>query len=327
MTLLSTLLGVTNFRNPFLRTLVPSIAAAFALQGAVAVPSILAQSERFYDLSGSLTYLSVTALSLYLPTLRARAAANLAGKAAPAWPGLVDGLRGTGGANGLNWRQVVLSAAVGIWATRLGSYLFQRVLADGKDSRFDEIKKSPPKFAVAFFAQATWVSLCLMPILAINSIPHKLLSTLPLISLTDIIGLSLFIGGLSFEIMADRQKNAWVQAKKRKEHDEEFLTHGLWSKSRHPNYFGESTLWTGIATVAAGVLVGRVGQVGMGLAGGVGGKALGLGLAGVSPAFVTFLLLKVSGVPMSEKKYDKRFGDNAEYKRWKRETPMFIPKF
>jgi len=96
----------------------------------------------------------------------------------------------------------------------VGSYLFQRVLSDGKDSRFDEIKKSPPKFLVAFMAQATWVSLCLMPILAVNSIPHAVLSTLPAIGVADIIGLLLYAGGLGYEVTADRQKDAWVQAKK-----------------------------------------------------------------------------------------------------------------
>lgn len=118
MTLLGTALHLTNFRNPFLRTLVPSISAAFALQAAVAIPSIFAESERFYDLSGSLTYLSVTALSLYLPTLRARAAAAAAGSIKPAWPSIIAALNGTASANGLNWRQVALSVAVGIWATR-----------------------------------------------------------------------------------------------------------------------------------------------------------------------------------------------------------------
>lgn len=49
-------------------------------------------------------------------------------------------------------------------------------------------------------------------------------------------------------------------------------------------------------------------------------------MCGVSPAFVTFLLLKVSGIPLSEKKYDERYGDREDYKKWKRETPMFIPK-
>ena len=209
----------------------------------------------------------------------------------------------------------------------MGTYLFQRISADGTDSRFDEIKKSPPKFLGAFMAQATWVSLCLMPVLAINSIPHTLLATLPAIGILDIVGIALYVGGLGFEVVADRQKDKWVQEKKKKEHDEDFLTRGLWSKSRHPNYFGESTLWTGIAVAAAGVLVGNVGQVGMGLAGTGYGRALGLGMCFVSPAFVSFLLLKVSGVPLSEKTYDKKYGDRKDYQEWKKNTPMFIPKF
>ncbi len=253
---------------------------------------------------------------------------------------------GKGGPNGLNWRQVVLSTAVSIWATRrelisrvhkcfskkllmkntVGSYLFQRMLSDGKDSRFDEIKKSPPKFFAAFMAQATWVSLCLMPVLAVNSIPHTVLSTLPVLGITDVIGLALYTGGLIFEVIADKQKNAWAQARKRKEHDEEFLTTGLWSKSRHPNYFGETTLWTGIAVASAGVLASKAGVVGMGLSGLWYGRAVGLGLCAVSPAFTMFVLLKVSGVPLSEMKYDKRYGDREDYQKWKENTPMFIPK-
>ncbi len=118
MTLVTSLLHLTNFRNPFLRTLVPSLAAAYGIQAAVAIPSILAQSDRFYDFSGSLTYLSVTALSLYLPTLRARAAAAAIGAARPKFPSLLAAFKGTGGANGLNWRQVVLCTAVTVWATR-----------------------------------------------------------------------------------------------------------------------------------------------------------------------------------------------------------------
>ena len=166
-------------------------------------------------------------------------------------------------------------------------------MKDGSDSRFDEIKKSPLQFLGAFFAQATWVSLCLMPVMALNAIPHSAFAALPTLMLTDFLGLALYIGGLAFEATADSQKNQWVQEKREKKHEEDFLTRGLWSKSRHPNYFGESTLWTGIATLAGGVLVSNVGQVGMGLAGTAWGKAAALAMAGVSPAFVTFLLLKV----------------------------------
>ena len=200
-------------------------------------------------------------------------------------------------------------------------------MADGEDSRFKNIRQSPPKFLVAFMAQATWVSLCLLPVLAVNSLPASTFAALGgAVSITDVVGVLLYVGGLSFEVTADRQKNSWVQEKKEKKHDEDFLTRGLWSKSRHPNYFGESTLWTGIATLSAGVLASNAGVAGMGLAGGLAGKAIALLGAGVSPAFVTFLLLKVSGVPLSETKYDKRYGDRADYKKWKEETPKFIPK-
>ena len=207
----------------------------------------------------------------------------------------------------------------------MGTYLFQRISADGTDSRFDNIRQSPPKFLGAFFAQATWVSLCLMPVLAVNSMPVYMFASLPAsVALTDILGLLLFTGGITFEVAADRQKDKWVQEKKQKKHSEEFLTRGLWSKSRHPNYFGESTLWSGIAILAGGVLVRNSSQV---LAAGIKGKILASAMCGVSPAFVTFLLLKVSGVPMSESKYDKRYGDRKDYKEWNANTPMFVPKF
>jgi hypothetical protein len=112
MTLLQTLLRVTAFKNPLLRTLVPSVALAYGIQAAVAVPSIAAQTERYYDLSGSLTYLSCTALSLVLPYMRARAAGTVTG-------GITEYFSSQGLGQGTWWwRQALLSAAVGIWATR-----------------------------------------------------------------------------------------------------------------------------------------------------------------------------------------------------------------
>ena len=163
--------------------------------------------------------------------------------------------------------------------------------------------------------------------LAVNSIPATALATLPFVTLFDVLGLALYVGGIGFEATADRQKSAWVKEKKEKRHNEDFLTRGLWSKSRHPNYFGEATLWTGIATLAGGVMASGAGQAGMGLAGGLGGRLGALLMAGVSPAFVTFLLFFVSGIPLSEKKYDKKYGDRKDYQKWKRETPVFFPKF
>ncbi|KZM26069.1 uncharacterized protein EKO05_0005845 [Ascochyta rabiei] len=329
MTLLQTLLRATAFKNPLLRTLVPSLALAYGIQTAVAVPSIAAQTEKYYDLSGSLTYLSCVGASLVLPYLRAQQAGAAAG-------GLAEYLSSKGLGQGTWWwRQALLSAAVGIWATRLGTYLFSRISSDdGKDSRFDSIRTSPSKFYVAFFAQATWVSLCTLPVVLVNSLPRTAFAASGLGSaisarpyLTDMLGLALFVFGLTLEAIADGQKSRWVEAKKAKKHSEPFLTHGLWSKSRHPNYFGESTLWTGIAIAAAGLLVRQPAQSALGLSGlGTTGQVLVTGLCAASPAFVTFLLLKISGVPLSENKYDERYGDRKDYQKWKRETPMFVPK-
>ncbi|KAM7207281.1 Protein of unknown function (DUF1295) domain containing protein [Naviculisporaceae sp. PSN 640] len=320
MTLVHTLLHLTNFKSPLLQTLVPSVAAAYTIQAAFAVPSIIAQSEKFYDFSGSLTYLTVTAISLYLPSLRAKLATDAGIGSLSSF--LASPFVNAAGAGGLGWRSVVLSGAVTIWAVRLGSFLFQRILKDGHDSRFEEIKKSPGRFAGAWTAQATWVSLCLMPVIAVNSIPASALAATGALKLTDILGLSLYAGGLLFEVVADRQKSKWSQERKDKVHDEEFLTRGLWSVSRHPNYFGESTLWTGIATTAVGAVMSSPVRAALGALSIPSAAALCF----VSPAFVTFLLLKVSGVPLSEKKYDKRYGDRKEYQEWKRNTPKFFPK-
>ncbi|KAG7135718.1 hypothetical protein HYQ45_006530 [Verticillium longisporum] len=322
MPLFQFLLRMSNFRNPLLRTLVPSISTAFAIQAAFAVPSIICQSERFYDFSGSLTFLSVTALSLYLPSLRV----NNVSSAQPGLPSLLAPFTSPGGLGALNWRQVVLSGAVVFWALRLGSYLFQRVLSDGQDSRFDEIKRSPAKFAVAFTAQATWVSLCLLPVITLNAVPAAAFASIPAVQATDVLGLLVYAGGFAYEIIADRQKSKWAAEKKAKVHDEEFLTRGLWSRSQFPNYFGEISLWTGIATAAFGVLAARPIRTGLGLPLGIAGPALAMGMSYISPAFVSFLLLKISGVPLSEKKYNERYGHRKDYQAWKENTPKLIPK-
>ncbi|KAF2449662.1 DUF1295-domain-containing protein [Karstenula rhodostoma CBS 690.94] len=335
MPLLQSLLHATAFRTPLLRTLVPSVALAYGIQTAVAVPSIAAQTERFYDLSGSFTYLSCTALSFFMPYLRAKSTGAFAG-------GLSEYLSAPAPGQGLWWwRHAMLSAAVGIWATRLGSFLFKRITEDeGTDSRFDKIRTSPAKFYGAFFAQATWVSLCTLPVVLVNSLPRSAFALSRLANVTshippvvsakpypvELIGLAIFVFGLTFEVIADRQKSQWSKEKKEKKHSEEFLTRGLWSKSRHPNYFGEISIWSGIAIAASGLLLRQPAQAGLGLSG-ASGKMLVAGMCAASPAFVAFLLLKVSGIPLSENKYDKKYGDRKDYQKWKKETPMLIPKF
>lgn len=182
-------------------------------------------------------------------------------------------------------------------ARTVGSYLFSRITSDeGKDSRFDNIRESPPKFFGAFFAQATWVSLCLLPIMSLNSLPTTAFTALPALTATDIAGVALFVGGFLFEVTADMQKDNWVKEKKAKKHSEEFLTRGLWSKSRHPNYFGEITLWTGMATLAGGILASNVGQNALGWSGSPGSRLGAAALVAASPAFTTFLLTQVENL-------------------------------
>lgn len=184
------------FNNAALSTLVPSIAIAYGVQALVALPSIVTQNEQFYDLSGSLTFMSCTAASLYIPALRARSYANSQGLPKPALPGLLS----------FGTRKVVLSAMVIFWAGRLGSFLFARIKKAGKDSRFDEIKTKPVSFFGAFMAQATWVALVAGPVLAVNAIPT---SALPAIGLMEGFGLATWLFGMAFEIVADRQKSPY----------------------------------------------------------------------------------------------------------------------
>ena len=116
----SIILGLTAFKSPLLRAIVPCAAAAFAVQALAAAPSIAFQSERFFDFSGSVTFVAVGALSLYLPSLRARALA-LANNAvkAPALPSLKELLTSTvAGVGARDWRQIVLVGLVTIWAAR-----------------------------------------------------------------------------------------------------------------------------------------------------------------------------------------------------------------
>jgi steroid 5-alpha reductase family enzyme len=125
----------------------------------------------------------------------------------------------------------------------VGSYLFRRVLIDGKDSRFDVIKKSPRRFSVAWVAQTFWISLCLMPVIALNAVPASALVGRARVLPTDILGLGLWVTGFAFEVIADAQKSRWAHGKRTKQHDEEFMTTGLFSK-----WFVLSTLVPSIAS-------------------------------------------------------------------------------
>ncbi|RCI17159.1 hypothetical protein L249_2813 [Ophiocordyceps polyrhachis-furcata BCC 54312] len=306
MSLLQGLLRTTAFRSPLLQTAVPCIATAFAIQALFAVPSTMCRSERFYDLSGSVTVFAVGGLGLFLPAMR---------MPSWSWSSLLASR---------HWRQVALTAMAMVWTLRLGSYLFNRVLSHGTDSRFDKIRNRPFVFASAFAAQATWVSAIMMPVLLVNAVPSA--AALPAsLGLFDLFGFSLWAAGLALEATADRQKGSWLEGRRLKQHDEPFMSDGLFSFCRFPNYLGEISLWTGLATVAASTLARRPVQLALGLGGGPAGIMTTTALAMLSPAMTTFLLTRVSGIPLSEAKYDKRYGDREDYRRWRQNTPRLLP--
>jgi steroid 5-alpha reductase family enzyme len=242
-------------------------ALAFVIQWVAFIPAYRQQSERFYDLTGSLTYISVTVLALTL-TLP------------------IDG------------RSALLALFIIVWAGRLGSFLFRRIRAEGSDARFDAIKPSASRFLVAWTLQGLWVFLTLCAALAaITSLARASLGML------DVIGAFVWAGGFGIEVVADRQKSAF-----RQEHPGRFIDRGLWAWSRHPNYFGEIVLWTGIALIASSTLRGWQWAT------------------WVSPVFVTLLLTRVSGIPILERRANARWNGDADYERYKARTPVLIPR-
>jgi steroid 5-alpha reductase family enzyme len=192
-------------------------ALAVALNWIAFLPAFAARTERYYDLTGSLTYLSVTATALLAA-------------------GTVDA------------RAVTLAALVAIWASRLGLFLFRRIRAEGKDARFDEVKTSGPRFFLAWTLQAVWVFLTLAA--ALTAITT---ATPAPLGIWFGVGLGVWLAGFTIEVVADRQKRAFRRANDTKT---EFITTGLWAWSRHPNYFGEVVLWVGVAIAAAPTFVG-----------------------------------------------------------------------
>lgn len=246
-----------------------AVALAFLIQWLVFIPAYVQQTERFFDLTGAITYISVTTLAVLLSPV-------------------VDG------------RSLLLLALVVIWAGRLGTFLFRRVRKAGKDARFDDIKPSFARFLSTWTLQGLWVTLTLSAALA--AITTTVRKELDLFAL---IGFLIWVGGFAIEVVADRQKSRF---RADPENEGDFIDTGLWTWSRHPNYFGEIVLWVGVAVITLPVLRGW--------------QWIGL----ISPVFVTLLLTRISGIPMLEKRADEKWGGQEDYEAYKARTPVLIPR-
>ena len=203
-------------------------------------------------------------------------------------------------ASDLDLRSTLVAAMVMVWALRLSLFLFRRIAKAGKDDRFDQIKTKPLRFLMAWTVQGLWVLLTAAAALAV--ITGGVREPLGVIG---IVGIIVWAAGMLIEIIADRQKSNF---RANPDNKGRFINTGLWAWSRHPNYFGEIVLWIGMAIIAVPVLQGWQWAT------------------LISPVFVAFLLMKVSGVPLLEAKADERWGGEDDYEDYKRRTPVLIPK-
>jgi steroid 5-alpha reductase family enzyme len=245
------------------------IIGAYLIQWLVFIIAFIQKSERFFDLTGSLTYITLaTAAVLLIPTIDRRA--------------------------------VLLLVLVVIWATRLGTFLFGRVLKQGKDDRFDAIKVSFTSFLMTWTLQGLWVTFTAAAAFAAITTTNQRELSWP-----ALIGVLVWVFGYFFELISDAQKNAF---RGNPDNRDKFIRTGLWAWSRHPNYFGEIVLWLGVAIIALPVLK---------------GWAL---ITLISPIWVIIQLTLISGVPMLEKKADKKWGGQEDYETYKANTPILIPR-
>ena len=189
-----------------------SAAICLGIQWLAWIPASLAKSERYYDLTGGLTYLTVVGFTLWAGSQSESPSA----------------------------RELIVSLLVVIWALRLSSFLYLRIHRTGKDGRFDRLKTSPIRFLVPWTIQGLWVFLTMIVVIVINSQADSA----PELGIWDAIGLLMWLLGFSIEVIADNQKSAFNA---NSENQGKWIDSGLWSYSRHPNYLGEIMLWTGIA--------------------------------------------------------------------------------
>jgi len=242
---------------------------AFAVNWLAFIPSAIARTEHYYDLVGGITYITVVVVAVLL-------------------------------SGPLDLRAMLVAAMVLVWSLRLATFLFRRIAKSGGDDRFDDIKHRPLRFFMAWTLQGLWVLLTAAAALAVITGGAR-----EPLGAVGIVGIAVWAIGMFIEIVSDRQKSAF-----RNDPDNQgrFINTGIWAWSRHPNYFGEIVLWTGMAIVALPVLQGWQWAT------------------LISPVFVAFLLIKVSGIPLLEDKADKRWGGQDDYEAYKRNTPVLVPR-
>lgn len=244
------------------------VAYAFIVNWIAFVPSFIAHTEKFFDLTGAMTYTTIMIAALAL-------------------------------SQELDLRAWLVAGMVIVWASRLGVFLFRRIHKAGCDGRFDTMKYDFWQFLMTWTIQGLWVSLTASAAIAIITATKNVE-----FGVAGTVGLVLWFVGFLIEVVADWQKSKF---KADAANFGRFITTGLWSWSRHPNYFGEILLWTGVAIMSLPLLEGWRWCV------------------LISPVFVFFLLTKISGIPILRRRADERWGNEPEYKAYLERTSQLIP--
>jgi len=247
-----------------------SLIVSFAIQILFFIFAAIFKTDKVTDLSYGLTFIGLAIFSLF--------------------------------DNGTFFRyQLISSLLITLWGLRLSGYLFIRILKIKNDKRCDGIRENFIKFAQFWFFQAIAVW--------IISLPNTYIQSLKIdtsINALMIVGVLIFLVGLTIETIADIQKFVFKNDPKNKG---KWIQSGVWKYSRHPNYFGEMLCWWGIFVFTIPAQ-----------------SELSL-LSIIGPLFISFILLFVTGVPTLEKKYDQRYKDNKDYQKYKKSTSLIIPKF
>jgi len=197
-------------------------------------------------------------------------------------------------------RKLLINFMVTIWGSRLAIYLFLRNKGKEEDFRYKNWRRDWGNtfvwrsFLQVFMLQGFFMFIVSLPVMMTN------FSSSPTLHGPDFLALFLFIFGFYFEAVSDYQL---YQFKKNPANKGKIMTEGLWQYSRHPNYFGEMMIWWGIFILSLHAVYPYVSII--------------------SPIVMTWLLTRVSGVPMLEAKYKK----NPEYKKYAEETSAFVPRF
>lgn len=196
------------------------------------------------------------------------------------------------------WQAIAVNLLVTLWGVRLAWHIFKRHRNKSEDSRYAAWRKQWGRafylrsYLQVFLLQGVFLFLIVSPVLLLNQAVRTTNS------LAVYLGIAIWLGGFFFESVADAQLARFVR---NPANTGKIMQSGLWRYSRHPNYFGEVTMWWGIFVVALSVPNGIYTIVG--------------------PLTITTLILFVSGIPLLEKRYKSQ----PAYQEYSRRTSVFIP--